>query len=252
MVRNMESAITTGPILSPRADVLAEVAYIHSEEDFVALWMYWWEQAQNQRFHPLARRLDGWTRLTTLRAFAFALVLVTAFAMSGEKCMNYALGATAATICWVLVVGLVNWSLAGPKGFLYKLARWRYHRKMRGLAHQMAARKTEINLSRHHRVLLTVDSCIHLVDLHEIDQGSTLTERTEIVTSWAAFERIERTDQHAFLFERQGVTTLPRRAFSADAAFREFVDLARHLHQAAIHNPTPPLQWKRVDERITS
>ncbi len=115
----------------------------------------------------------------------------------------------------------------------------------------MAARKTEINLSRQHRLILTVDSCIHLVELREIAQGSTLTERIETVTSWTAFERIETTDQHAFFFEQRWTTILPRRAFLDDAAFRQFVDLARLLHQAAIHSHTSPLKWRREDERIT-
>ena len=252
MVRNMESAITTGPISSPRTEILAEVAYIHCEEDFVALWMYWWEQAQNQRFHPLARRLSSWTRLAVLQALAIALVVLIAFAISGDKYTTYGLGGTVAIFCWVLVVDLAKWLLNGPKGLVHKLARRRYRRKMRWLTHQMAARKTEINLSRQHCLLFTVDSCIHRVDLQEIDHGSTLTERTEIVTSWTAFERIEMTDQHAFLIRGRWVTTLPRHAFSDETAFREFVDLAHQLHQAAIHSPTPPLQWERVDERITS
>lgn len=248
----MESAITTAPTTPRRSDILAEVTYTQSEGDFVALWMYWWEQVQDQCCHPLARCLGSWTKLTVLNAFAVAIVLVIASAISGEKCTHYILGGTVVTFCWVLVVGLAKWLLNGPKGLVHKLARRRYRRKMRRLTRQMAARKTEINLSRQHRLLLTVDSCIHLVELHEIDQGSTLTERTEIVTSWTAIERIEATDQHAFLIRGHWVTTLPRRAFSDDAAFQQFVDLAHQLHQAAIHSPTPPLQWKQVDERITS
>lgn len=248
----MESAITSGPISTRRGDVVAEVTYTHCEEDFVALWMYWWEQAQDQRFHPVPRRLDIWTGLTVPDGLAIAIVLVVAFAISGEKCTHYILGGTVVAFCWALIVGLTKWLLNGPKGLVHKLARRRYLRKMCGIAKEMAARKTEINLSRHHRLLLTVDSCIHLAELQEIDQGSTVTERTEIVTSWTAIERIEMSDQHAFLFQRRWVTTLPRRAFVEDAAFRQFVDLAHQLHQAAIHRPTPPLQWRQADERITS
>jgi hypothetical protein len=247
----MESAITTGPVISSRRDVLAEVMYTHSEEDFVALWMYSWDQAHNQRFHPLAHRLVGWTRLTVLRASAIAFLLVVAFAITGEKSTNYILGATAVTFCWALVVSLTKLFLVGPKGLFNKLARWRYRRKMRRTARQMAARKTEINLSRHHSLLLTVDSCIHLVELDEIDQSSTLTERIETATSWTAFERIEMTDQHAFLFERRWTIILPRRGFLNDAAFRQFIDLARRLHQAAIHGYAPSFQWRQTDERIT-
>lgn len=249
----MESAITTGPIALPRSDVLAEVTYTHCEEDFVALWVYSWEQAQNdQRFHPLAHSRGSWTRRTVAKAFAIACVLLIAFAISGEKCTGYVLGTTAATICWILLPVLAAWFLAGPNGLVYKLARRRYRRKMRRTAHQMAARKTEINLNRHHRLQLTVENCVHLVDLHEVDQGSTLTERVETVTSWTAFERIETTDQHAFLCHRNWTTILPRCAFPDDAAFRQFVDLARRLHEAAIHGHSPSLQWRQPDERITT
>lgn len=214
--------------------------------------MYCWEQTQNQRFHPLARRLGSWIKLSVLNAIAGTIVALIGFAISGEKYTNYILGVTVFIFCWVLVVGLAKWLLNGPNGVVHKLAKRRYRRKMQSWARQMAARKTEINLSRQHRLLLTVDSCIHLVDLHEIDEGSTLTERTEIVTSWTAFERIEMTDQHVFLFGGHAVTILPRRAFPDGAAFREFIDLARQLHQAAIHSPMPPLSWGLADERITS
>jgi hypothetical protein len=248
----MESAITTGPISPARGDVLAEVTYTHCEEDFVALWMYSWEQVEKQRFNPLAYHLGSWIRLTVPRALAIAFALVIAFAIAGEKSTQYILGATAATFCWVLLVSLTKLFLAGPEGLIHRLARWRYRRKMWWTARHMAARRTEINLNRHHRLRLTMDSCIHLVELHETDQDSTLTERMETVTSWTALDRIEMTDQHAFLFERHWTIILPRRAFLNDAEFREFVELALRLRQTAIHGYTHLLQWKQADERITT
>jgi hypothetical protein len=248
----MGSAITTGPISQQRNEVLAEVAYTHCEEDFVALWVYSWERAGKKRFNPLAYRLGGWVQLSVLRALAIAFALVIAFAIAGEKSTQYILGGTAATLCWVVLVSLTKLFFAGPEGLVHRLARWRYRRQMRWAAREMAARKTEINLSRHHRLRLTMDSCIHLVELHETDQDSMLTERTETVTSWTALDRIEMTDQHAFLFERHWAIILPRRAFLNDSDFQEFVDLAVRLRHAAIHGYAQPFQLRQAEERITS
>jgi hypothetical protein len=247
----MESGITTGLLPPPRADVLAEARYTHCEEDFVAWWMYNWEQAQNQRFHPRAHHLGSWIGLTVLRALAVAFVLVIAFAITKERCTNYILGSTAGTICWVLAVGLMGWFLRGPKGFLHKLARSRYRRNMRRIARQMAARKTEININRFHRLLLTRNGCIHLMELQVIEPGRRMTERTEIVTSWTTFERIEETEHHAFLIEQYDfVAILPCGAFPDKAAFRQFVNLARRLHFDAVDSKVSRADGERIDERI--
>ena len=236
----MESGITTGPIAPPRAEILAEVTYTHSEEDFVAWWMCDWEHTQNQRLHPLAGNFGNWVSVNCRYALKGAVIIFLAVIVLRERFIDYILVATACVFGGVLGKGLISWFLRGPNGLFRRLARWRYRCKMRRMAHQMAVRKMDIHLGRFHRLLLTADSCIHRVELHEIEPGSTLTERTETISSWTAFERIEVTDQHAFLFERRNCTTiLPRHAFSDDASFRQFVELARRLHQTAIDCDVP-------------
>jgi hypothetical protein len=247
----METGITTGPVSPRRSDILAETTYTHCEEDFVAFWMYDWEHTQNQRLHPLAHRLGTWTRLTTRRALGAALIMLLSAVLLRERFFDCILAGTACVFFGVEVMGLTSWLLRGPRGLFRQLARWRYHRKMRRAVRQMAAQKWYINLGRFHRLLLTADSCIHLTELQEVESGSRMTERTETVTTWAAFERIEVTEHHAFLIERRNSTTiLPRSAFRDEAAFQQFMDLARRLHDDAMRGNAPPMDREQRDERI--
>lgn len=51
---------------------------------------------------------------------------------------------------------------------------------------------------------------------------------------WAAFEKVEATADHLFLYQSAiSATTIPRRAFESQAAFDSFVAAARRFHRAA-------------------
>jgi len=247
----MESGITTGPISVPRVDVLAETTYTHREEDFVAWWMYCWEETQNQRLHPQAHRLTTWTRLTLRRALAYAVTMFLSTVLFEGWLIDYILAGMACVFCCVMGKGLASWFLQGPKGPFRKLGRWRYRRKMWRTARQMAAQKTYLNLGRVHRLFLTPDSCIHLEELQENESGSRMIERRETITSWSAFDRIEITEHHVFLIERRNFTAiLPRNAFPDEASFQQFVNLACRLHQDALQSRIIPAHEERRDERI--
>jgi hypothetical protein len=54
-------------------------------------------------------------------------------------------------------------------------------------------------------------------------------------TYWGAIERIETTDQYVFILSLgSGPYITPRKAFSDDISFKQFIDLANIYHQGAI------------------
>jgi hypothetical protein len=54
-------------------------------------------------------------------------------------------------------------------------------------------------------------------------------------TYWSAIERVESTDQYVFILPRgSGPYIIPRKAFSDDISFKQFIDLANIYHQRAI------------------
>lgn len=192
---NAGSVIPHGSPLAPAAGEITEVAYELDVDDLVELTLH------NQKRSPTIRRQQ---------VVAVALLAVPASLLIGSAAMGGFDGiALVVTFCAVFV-------------FSFLLTRATSKRVNRRLVRKVYLEGSNRALLGARRLRLAPEG---------LQYSSSLIETA---AKWAAVERIETTDEYAFLYiAAVQAYIVPRRAFGDEAHFKAFVELARRFRQQA-------------------
>lgn len=231
-----------------------EIEYTLGKHDWIAYWMYGWDQSPAGR-RPLLKQL--WRILKTLLATAWMtslpswfliIVFLWAQEMAGER---HPLGEGYlyfALFVWLGVFLISSLVIFCTPSF-WANTRSAYQRRVkRHLADHIRA--DSIRLARRYHVRFEASGFIEITEFHESEREFAVHERTETHVPWQMVRRIDLGKGQAFfIVPTKGALIVPWSAFPDRPAFLQFIDQTKELWRKAILASAPEIRERQ--EQVT-